>query len=377
MKTIHDLHRLLTIERRMGVRREEYIDHMTFRTNLRPLFTEIFGPLQGLRDEWAAQGATVGELDFSAFRYRAPLFFRIPVNTGWIGGHEEIILEETEEIAIARDKMGRRVKLSKKASTLALPMDYPVRTMDDWRRIKPHYQFSEQRFQDNWEESARKHRENGFVLTASIPGGFDEPRQLLGEENLCMAFYSEPEMIHDMLDTMGETAVRVLDRVCERVSIDQLHIHEDMAGKNGPLIGPRQVRDFLKPYYRRVWDLVSSRGTRLFFQDSDGDMTTVIPEFLEAGLNIMSPVEPVGRNDMVALRAQYGSRLAFTGGLDKYALLQGPEAIDRELETKVPPMVRSGGCMLALDHRIPNGITLDNYRYYLRKIWEIFERETP
>jgi hypothetical protein len=38
-------------------------------------------------------------------------------------------------------------------------------------------------------------------------------------------------------------------------------------------------------------------------------------------------------------------------------------------------MVRSGGCVLALDHRIPNGTPLAAYRFYVAKVWEILARE--
>jgi len=47
----------------------------------------------------------------------------------------------------------------------------------------------------------------------------------------------------------------------------------------------------------------------------------------------------------------------------------------QELEYKIPPMVHSGGCVLALDHRIPNGTPLANYRFYIEKAWEIMNRE--
>ena len=49
------------------------------------------------------------------------------------------------------------------------------------------------------------------------------------------------------------------------------------------------------------------------------------------------------------------------------------EHIVEELEKKLPPMMASGGCVLALDHRIPNGTSLENYRFYLQKSWEILE----
>ncbi len=375
MKDIRETHAALAIRRTMGVRREEYLDHMTFRENRRALFTEVFGPLAGLREEWKSQGASPEELDFSAFRFRGPLFAPIPVSTGWIGGAEETILEETEDYVIALDKMGRKMKLSKKASTLPLPMDHPVKDRDSWLKVKEHYTFSEARFRDGWEAFARRARDEGKVVVARIPGGFDELRQLMGEEELCMSFYTQPELIEEMLQTIGDTAIRTLDRVTSQVQVDQLSVHEDMAGKNGPLIGPKQVDAFIRPYYRRVWDLLSSRGVRLFFQDSDGDMSRLIPVFLDAGLNVMGPMEPVGDNDIVRLREQYGNRLAFQGGIDKHVLRRCEAAITAELEYKIPPMVRTGGCILGIDHRIPNGTPLANYRFYIRKSWEILERE--
>ncbi|TVR75390.1 MAG: hypothetical protein EA427_00265 [Spirochaetaceae bacterium] len=56
---------------------------------------------------------------------------------------------------------------------------------------------------------------------------------------------------------------------------------------------------------------------------------------------------------------------------------QSREAITAELEYKIPPLVASGGCVLALDHRIPNGTPLENYRFYIEKAWEIMDRHAP
>ncbi len=299
----------------------------------------------------------------------------IPVNTGLLGGGPTRLIEDNEEFAIGLDRYGRRVKLFKQSGAIPLPLDYPVKNMDDWLKIKPRYEYSEERFGKDWERVAREHKAAGRVVTVSIPGGFDEPRQLLGEENVCLAFYEQPELIHDILDTIGETARRVLDRVSAAVQVDMLTVHEDMAGKSGPLAGPRQVEEFIKPYYRRVWDMLRERGARLFAQDSDGDMNPVIDAFLDAGVNVMYPMEPAAGMDIVRLRERYGARLAFHGGIDKHVLRRSKEDIEAELEYKIPPMVATGGCVLGLDHRIPNGAPLENYRFYVAKAWEIMDRE--
>ncbi|NQU41802.1 hypothetical protein HQ520_00855 [bacterium] len=369
------IHAQLAVKHTMEVRREEYLDYMTFERNEGPLFTELFGPIIGLKEEWAAQGATPEELDLSAFRYRRQMAGRVPVSLGWIGGDREQLIEETKEHVIYRDSRGRRMKLCKGYATLALPLDYPVETMDDWLKIKSHYEFSETRFGKDWEEVARKHLAEGRVVTVGIPGGFDEPRQLMGEENCCLAFVLEPEMISDMLNTIADTTCQVLERVCNLVQIDQLNVHEDMAGKSGPLVGPALVREFINPYYRKVWDFVRERGARIFNQDSDGDMRPILDAFLESGLNLIHPCEPAAGMDIVELREKYGTRVAFEGGIDKHVIRRSKDEIVAELEYKIPPMIRTGGCVLSLDHRIPNGTSLENYRFYVQKVWEILDRE--
>ncbi len=364
-------HEDLAIHKTPTVGREEYLDHMTFRANRRPLFTEIFGPLVGLKEEWEAQGASTEELDFSAFHYRCEGRGWLPVNTGRLGGYPERVIEETDDYLLQRDGYGRTMKLAKGVATLPLPLDHPVNNMQDWLKIKSWYEFSPTRLSQDWESAARAYRTEGMVVCVSIPGGFDEPRQLMGEEALCLAYYEQPELLRDMLTTIGETAFRVLECVSRTTQIDLLFVHEDMAGKSGPLIGPNLIREFIRPYYRKIWDMLAERGARLFDQDSDGDMRRVIPAFLDCGINVMHPMEPAAGMDIVQIRAQYGTRLAFYGGIDKHILRRTKAEISAELEHKIPPMVATGGCVLALDHRIPNGTPLDNYRFYIRKAWEL------
>ncbi len=231
----YETHADLAIVRGCCVRREEYLDYMTFRANDRPLFTELFGPIVGLKDEWREQGATEAELDFTAYTFRCPMAGGVPVKTGFVGGQPVVTLDETDEHLITRDGMGRTMKLCKGAATIPLPLDYPVADMDDWRKMKHHYEFSDDRFGENWEGVAREHLSAGRTVTVNIPGGFDAPRQLMGDEAVCVAYYEQPELIHDILTTIGETAFGVLDRVSSTVQVDQLRVHEDMVRRQAEL----------------------------------------------------------------------------------------------------------------------------------------------
>jgi len=350
----------------MKFTREMYLDLMTFGYAPRPMFSELFGPLVGLDREWEQQGATRDEIEMVSFDWDYVPYIDCGGICGAWGTPEPQIIEETAEYVILRDYLGRRSMLVKGTATLPLPLEFPVRSMDDWLRLKPYFQFSEARIDAEAMERVRRAQNEGVLVRAEIPGGWDMARELMGEELACLAYYEQPELMHDILDTLRETSVRVLQRVTQHLVIDQLFVHEDMAGKSGPLIGPSQVRQFLRPYYRACWEVASNCGTRLFNQDSDGNMTPVIDAFLECGVNVMHPFEPAAGMDMVATRQKYGTRLAILGGIDKHVLRRSKEEIRRELEYKMQPLMREGGTVFGLDHRIPNGTPLENYRYYVR-----------
>ncbi len=356
----------------MKWRREAFLDLLSFRgTPGRPMFVELFGPLVGLEDEWLAQGASPDEIDLTAFDFDSVPRVGCGGNMGLRGDTRPTVLEETEDWRIERDGLGRTVKLYKRAATIAHPLDYPVRDVDSWLAIKPRYAFAEERVDPDAVEVARAARGEGAVVVAHLPGAFDTPRGLMGEERACLAYYEQPGLVRDILETLAETAVRVLEQVAERVTVDVLAVHEDFAGKSGPLAGPKQVREFWRPYYRRAWEAARAAGARLFSLDSDGNLDAVLEPLVECGVNVAYPMEPAAGMDIVEVRRRFGRRLAVMGGIDKFVLQRGREAVRAELEYKMQPIMREGGTVFGLDHRIPNGTPLEAYRSYVDAAREV------
>lgn len=346
--------------------RQQYIDLMTFVDAPRPMFSELFGPLIGLDREWREQGASEGEIDMIGFDWDFVPYVDCGGVCGPFGTPEPQVIEETDEYVIEKDYLGRTAKLCKGTATLPLPLEFPVSSTADWERLKPFYEDSPNRVDPTAVERAIELQADGHMVRAEIPGAWDTVRELMGEEQACMAYYTQPDLMHKIMNTLRETSTRVLERVQQSLVIDQLFVHEDMAGKSGPLIGPSQVAEFAAPYYRACWETVSANGTRLFNQDSDGNMMPVLDAFLDCGVNVMHPFEPAAGMDAVAVRDAYGSRLAILGGIDKHVLRKAKADIDCELEYKLQPKMRHG-TVFGLDHRIPNGTPLANYRYYVQQ----------
>lgn len=352
--------------------KREYLDLMMGRNTETQFFTELFGPLLQLEKEWRNIGVFDDEISMNGFNLDYVDSVHVG-NTEVYGGMKPVVLEDNDEYLLTRDELGRRMKLIKASASIPLPLDHPVTTMDDWLKIKHLYTFNEGRITEEQLKLAKKKQDDGALIILPMPGGFDLPRQLLGEELLCLALFDSPEMIKDMLETAADTVIKVAERIVEVADIDWISVHEDMAGKSGPLVGPTTFDEFIIPYYRKVWDVVSQTGTEVFSQDSDGNMSAVIESTMKGGVNHMFPMEPAAGMDIVEVRKKY-PELMLKGGLDKHALRKDRNAIIRELEYKLQPSMQKGGIAFGLDHRIPNGVSIENYRFYVKTAQEILGR---
>ncbi len=348
---------------------KQYVDLMTYNHPERPMFSELFGPIVGLADEWRAQGATEDMIKMHGFSFDYVPYYNLG-NLDSIHRQKEVVLEDDEFHYVGIDHYGRRVRMDKKTSTIPLPENYPVETEEDWAKIKHMFEYDACRIPVEEIEKAKKLQAEGVLIKTEILGGFDILRELMGEVNCCIAFYDDPELVEDILNTISETNEKVLTEICKHLTIDQLSVHEDMAGKSGPMIGPNLVREFIKPYYLKSWEIVKNAGTKLFCQDSDGDMLPVLDAFIESGINIFYPCEPVGGMDIVKLREKYGKTIAFRGGIDKHVLRRTKEEIKAEIDYKMQPSMMEGGIVFGLDHRIPNGTPLENYIFYVDYVRE-------
>ncbi len=139
----------------MEIEREQYLDYMTGRRVERPIFSELFGCLVGLPEEWRAQGASEAEISLEAFGFDYVKRHRVVVHTGILdNGYSEKIIEETDEHLISLDRYGRRMKLCKRVASIPLPENYPVSDWDSWLQLKPRYEFLEERFSEDRLEQA-------------------------------------------------------------------------------------------------------------------------------------------------------------------------------------------------------------------------------
>ena len=290
---------------------------------------------------------------------------------------EHKVIEETEETVLYINEEGILMRERKENRMSSMPqfVRFPVEGREDFRkfwkeRMRPDLAA---RIGPDWKETLEAYRNRDFplIVVANRWGGFFGPlRNLVGVEKLCMLFYDDPSFVEEMMDADADLMIQIMDQILEHTDVDVFGFWEDMAYKTGPLLGPELVRKYMLPRYRRVVDHLSQRGIRFFVLDSDGDISKLIPIWLDAGINILYPFEAQCGMDVVKIRQEYGRDLRMWYGINKHAMAEGREAIDAEL-ARVAPLVREGGYVPAPDHTIPPDVSFANYCYFMEKLREI------
>ena len=208
-------------------------------------------------------------------------------------------------------------------------------------------------------------RTDPLMCFADRWGGFFGPlRNLMGVQNLCMAFYDQPRLIEKMMDQRADAIIAIAERMLEDVEIDMFAFWEDMAYNSGSLIGPELFRKFALPRYKRVCDWLKSRGVEFIGLDSDGDAAKLIPIWLDAGINILWPFEVAAGMDVNSVRREYGRDLVIIGGIDKRAVAIGGETMREEVD-RIMPLVEDGGYLPEMDHSAPPDISWHNMYEYM------------
>lgn len=81
-----------------------------------------------------------------------------------------------------------------------------------------------------------------------------------GVEGSLTAFYDDPEPVKTVMDDLTDFRLRIFELITRDVQVDMIHIWEDMSGKQGSLISPAFVREFMLPNYKRIRPLLGKPG---------------------------------------------------------------------------------------------------------------------
>ena len=157
-----------------------------------------------------------------------------------------------------------------------------------------------------------------------------------------------------------------------RAGADVLLLGDDVASQGGMLMSPRVWRRFLKPCLARL--IAAARQIKpdiLIFYHSDGDCQAIIPELIEVGVDVLNPVQPECM-DPIALKEQYGDRLAFWGTLGTQSTFPfgSPADVRAAVRQMIATVGKGGGLLLAPTHILEPEVPWENVLAFFAAIEE-------
>jgi hypothetical protein len=238
-----------------------------------------------------------------------------------------------------------------------------VANMDDYCRIRPDLFPGHDAAIAGMGAWAERQRRGEAVVWCTLEGFFWFPRTLMGFEKLMFAFADQPELLHKINSDLLEFNLGLLDKILQVCVPTFMTIAEDMSYNHGPMISKRTFDEFVAPYYRRLIPLLLERDI-IPIVDTDGDVTLLVPWLTELGIKGVLPLERQAGVDGLKLRQAF-PRLLMVGHFDKMTMNRGEAAMRAEFE-RLAPLMKTGGFIPSVDHQTPPGVSLEQYRVYLR-----------
>jgi hypothetical protein len=322
-----------------------------------------FSPWGQTLERWRTESG-IPDLDVQRHFGLDDFFVTLPVELGPLPRFEERIVAEDEEFVTSVDYRGITVRNRRDGASMPEWIGHPVKGPADWAAYKAERLASriEERVAGPGEWIRGLQGRDSPVQLGAFPWGvFGTLRDILGAEECLLAFYDEPDMVRDIIETNTSLWLAVFERVCRDVTVDHIHIWEDMSGKQGSLISMAMVEEFMMPSYDRICAFARSRGIPVVSVDTDGQVAELVPLMMRHGVNALMPFEVQAGNDVTEYRCRHPG-LGIMGGLDKGALARSRADIHRELD-RAERMFAAGGWIPGFDHLIPPDVPWESFAY--------------
>ncbi len=182
-----------------------------------------------------------------------------------------------------------------------------------------------------------------------------------------MMLMTEKETCHEMMDRSVEASIKCLKLAHEAVGDCCFAwgvAADDSGTQRGEFIRPELWAEMLKPHYKRLTDWIHTNTPWKVFMHSCGSIYNLLPHFIEAGIDILNPVQTSAANmDPARLKKEFGDRLVFWGGgCDTQSVLgkATPEEIRLHVKERMRIFSPGGGYVFNQVHNIQYNVPPEN-----------------
>lgn len=193
---------------------------------------------------------------------------------------------------------------------------------------------------------------------------FESTWYMRGFEQIFMDLVINPELVHGIMDRVTNFYIEHFRRVLSaaRGEVDLVFTADDIGGQNGLLMSLEMWEQFIKPYHVRLNAAIHEHGAKVIYH-TDGGVMDAVAGLVDMGIDVLQALQfDAAGMDAVKLKANFGDRLCFEGGVSVQKTLPfgTPAEVREEVKHLIATLGRDGGYILGPSHTIQAGTPPEN-----------------
>ncbi len=179
-------------------------------------------------------------------------------------------------------------------------------------------------------------------------------------ETSCVMQLLKPEVVqaaHEQLVVQSNA----VDALFARPGCSGAYLDCDMAGTNGPFIGPDTFRENFFPYWKRRCENIKKHLPQIILHNC-GMNIPLMDQIIEAGVDCYQSLQTTAGMEVGKLKEMFGDKLTFWGGVSVELLIDGtPEDVRKDVRNSMERGAPGGGFILGPSHSVAKGTKYDNF----------------
>lgn len=203
---------------------------------------------------------------------------------------------------------------------------------------------------------------------ALVPGPFMKyPKGIRDITEWYMSTLTRPDYIHTIFSKQTDIALKNLQKLYNRIgdSIDVVFLcGTDFGSQDSAFCSVDTFEQLYAPYYKKINDWIHQNTSWKTFKHSCGSVRALIPSLLEAGFDILNPVQCSAKDmDPRELKNEFGEHIVFWGGgvdTQKTLPFGTPDQVREEVKQRIDIFAENGGFVFNTIHNVQANTPLEN-----------------
>jgi uroporphyrinogen decarboxylase len=254
-------------------------------------------------------------------------------------------------------------------------MFHPLANVDTLQELKeyPFPDLASSGADEGLEQQVRRFKEDGYTVLGQMSQTILETAyNMRGIPQLMVDFYERPRYVEFLFNEIAKQRFFQAQRFAE-ASVDILRIGDDIATQRGLMVSPALYQEWIKPLHAAV--IAQARHIRPSIPvkyHSDGQLTDLLPDLIDIGVNIINPVQPECM-DLLEIKHTFGKELVLWGCMPVQSVFAHGSADDVQsyLEFLMDEIAVNGGLVVKFTNWLSTDRSLANLRIFFETFYEL------